>query len=245
MKFRIALAVLGALATMSAQAGGRGSLFDNPPQSSEPRQGFYLGFDLGQSSYDLSRSDLDSELADSLQQSGINVLSGSSETSEDGFTYGLIFGWQFLPWLAVEAAYVDLGDSEYKSNTVISDGVATADLRTTLTAESAGPTLSALGILPLGKGWDVYGRVGAYFGSNDATAAVSVDGIAADLDDSSSSQTFLWGGGVGYTRGHWTVRLDYQKFTDVGDDNGFGEVDVDRITFAGLYRFGNTFVRSK
>jgi OOP family OmpA-OmpF porin len=245
MKIRIALAVLGALATMSAQAAGRGSLFDNPPQSNEARQGFYLGFDLGQSSYGLDRGDLDSALADSLQQSGINVLSGSSETSEDGFTYGLIVGWQFLPWLAVEAAYVDLGDSEYKSNTVISDGVTTADLRTTLTAESAGATLSALGILPLGKGWDVYGRVGAYFGSNDATAAVSVDGIAADLDDSSSSQTLLWGGGVGYTRGHWTVRLDYQQFTDVGDDNGFGELDVDRITFAGVYRFGNTFVRSK
>jgi hypothetical protein len=136
---------------MSAQAAGRGSLFDNPPQSNDARQGFYLGFDLGQSSYGLDRGDLDSALADTLQQSGINVLSGSSETSEDGFTYGLIFGWQFLPWLAVEAAYVDLGDAEYKSNTVISDGVTTADLRTTLTAESAGPTLSALGILPLGK----------------------------------------------------------------------------------------------
>jgi outer membrane protein OmpA-like peptidoglycan-associated protein len=245
MRTRIALAVLGALATLSAQASGRASLFDDTTHGSEPRRGFYWGFDLGQSAYDLDRADLDSQLADTLQLAGINVLSGSSETSEDGFTYGIILGWQFLPWLAVEAAYVDLGDAEYKSNTVITDGVTTADLRTTLTAESAGPTLSALGILPLGKGWDIYGRVGAYFGSNDATAAVSLDGIPADLDDSSSSQTFLWGGGVGYTRGHWTARLDYQKFTDVGDDNGFGEVDVDRITFAGLYRFGDTFSRSK
>lgn len=245
MRTAIALAALGALATMSAQAAGRASLFDSPPPSKAPRSGLYLGFDLGQSSYDLDRGDLDSQLVDSLQQAGIDVLSGSSETSEDGFTYGITVGWQFLPWLAVEAAYVDLGDAEYKSNTVITDGATTADLRTTLTAESAGATLSALGILPLGGGWDVYGRVGAYFGSNDASAAVSVDGIPADLDDSSSSQTLLWGGGVGYTRGHWTVRLDYQKFTDVGDENGFGEVDVDRITFAGLYRFGDTFSRSK
>ena len=83
MKIRIALAVLGALATMSAQAAGRGSLFDNPPQSNEARQGFYLGFDLGQSSYGLDRGDLDSALADSLQQSGINVLSGSDEVPPD------------------------------------------------------------------------------------------------------------------------------------------------------------------
>jgi outer membrane protein OmpA-like peptidoglycan-associated protein len=246
MKTRIALAVLGALATVSAQAAGRASLFDDTTHGSEPRRGFYMGFDLGQANYGLDRGDLDSQLANSLQGAGINVLSGSSETSEDGFTYGIIFGWQFLPWLAVEAAYVDLGDAEYKSNTVITDGVATADLQTTLTAESAGATLSALGILPLGKGWDVYGRVGAYFGSNDATTAVSVDGIPAGLDDSSSSQTFLWGGGVGYSRGHWTVRLDYQQFTDVGDEgSGFGEVDVDRITFAGLYRFGDTFSKTK
>ena len=70
-----------------------------------------------------------------------------------------------------------------------------------------------------------------------ARSTTSVDGEpAGSFSDSSTSQSFLWGAGLGYTRGRWTSRLDYQQFTDVGDENGLGEVDVDRITFSAIYR---------
>ena len=153
----------------------------------------------------------------SLADVGLTVLDGQSSTSEDGFTYGIILGYQILPYLAVEAAYVDLGDAEYKSNLLVTDSVATTELNSKLTAESSGATLSALGILPFASGWEVYGRVGVYFGSNDAELQLSSVGVTESASDSSNSQDLVWGGGVGFTRGDWTLRLDYQQFADIGD----------------------------
>ena len=219
---RIALLTLAALAAAPVSAAERG---------------FYFGLDAGMASYDLDRDAIDAAVEAALDSLGLTVLSGSSSTSDDGFTYGITLGYQILPYLAVEAAYVDLGDAEYNARASVTDGVTTGDLRAQVTPESSGPALSALGILPIGSAWEVYARVGVYFGSNDVEARVSSGGASASASDSSSSEELLWGAGVGYSRQHWTVRLDYQQFQDIGDEDVAGEADVDRFTLMSLYRF--------
>ena len=222
MKSRLALLTLAALASSPALAAERG---------------FYAGLDLGQASYDLDRRDIDSQIVDAFDSLGLAVLSGSSSSSEDGFTYGITLGYQILPYLAVEASYVDLDDAEYRGNATVTDGVGTADFRTQVTTESSGPALSVLGILPLPRNWEVYARAGVYFSSTDVTARLSSGDVVSAASDSSNSEEFLWGAGVGYSRDQWTVRLDYQQYTDVGDEDVLGEVNVDRIAFSALYRF--------
>jgi len=222
MKSRLALLSLAALASSPALAAERG---------------FYAGLDLGQASYDLDRRDIDSQIVDAFDSLGLAVLSGSSSSSEDGFTYGITLGYQILPYLAVEASYVDLDDAEYRGSATVTDGVATADFRTQVTTESSGPALSVLGILPLPRNWEVYARAGVYFSSTDVTARLSSGDVVSAASDSSNSEEFLWGAGVGYSRDQWTVRLDYQQYTDVGDEDVLGEVNVDRIAFSALYRF--------
>jgi opacity protein-like surface antigen len=224
MKNRIALAVLATLVASPAFA--------------DEYSGFYWGFDLGQASYGLDRNDLDSQIVDGLAQQGLTVLSGSSETSEDGFTWGITFGYQILRYLAVEAQYLDLSSAEYKVNAQVTDGVNTSDVRSAVNIDSSGFSVSGLGILPVwDTGWDFYGRVGMYFGSNDAELNLSADSFSDRVTDSSSSESFFWGVGAGYTRGQWTSRLEYQKYVDVGDDNsGLGQADVDRIVFSAVYR---------
>jgi len=222
MKSRLALLTLAALASSPALAAERG---------------FYAGLDLGQASYDLDRRDIDSQIVDAFDSLGLAVLSGSSSSSEDGFTYGITLGYQILPYLAVEASYVDLDDAEYRGIATVTDGVATADFRTQVTTESSGPALSVLGILPLPRNWEVYARAGVYFSSTDVTARLSSGDVVSAASDSSNSEEFLWGAGVGYSRDQWTVRLDYQQYTDVGDEDVLGEVNVDRIAFSALYRF--------
>lgn len=222
MKSRLALLTLATLASSPTLAAERG---------------FYAGVDLGQASYDLDRRDIDSQIVDAFDSLGLAVLSGSSSTSEDGFTYGITLGYQILPYLAVEASYVDLDDAEYRGSATVTDGVATADFRTQVTTESSGPALSVLGILPLPRNWEVYARAGVYFSSTDVTARLSSGDVVSAASDSSNSEEFLWGAGVGYSRDQWTVRLDYQQYTDVGDEDVLGEVNVDRIAFSALYRF--------
>ena len=218
MKRILALAVLAALTSTPAVAEDRG---------------FYWGFDLGQYQHDLDQNALDSMLVDDLDSVGLTVLSGSSQTSEDGFTWGLTLGYQFFRYLAVEAAWVDLGSSEYKASVDATDGVDVYALDTKITADSAGATLSALGILPFAESWQVYGRAGMYFAGNDLE--VTVDGASGE--DSDNTQEFYWGVGGGYTAGQWTTRLEYQQYMDVGDDSTTGETDISRITLGAIYRF--------
>jgi hypothetical protein len=200
-------------------------------------RGFYAGFDLGQASYDLDRRDIDGQIVGAFDALGLNVLSGRSSTSEDGFTYGITLGYQILPYLAVEASYVDLDDAEYRGSATVTDGVTTADFGTQVTTESSGPALSVLGILPLPRNWEVYARAGLYFSNTDVAARLSSGDVSSLGNDSSSSEEFLWGAGVGYSRNQWTVRLDYQQYTDVGDEDVLGETNIDRIAFSALYRF--------
>lgn len=211
------------------------TLASSPTLAAE--RGFYAGFDLGQASYDLDRRDLDGQIVGAFESLGLTVLSGDSSTSEDGFTYGITLGYQVLPYLAVEASYIDLDDAEYRGSATVTDGVTTADFRTQVTTESAGPALSVLGILPLPRNWEVYARAGVYFSNTDVTARLASGDSVSTGDDSSSSEEFLWGAGVGYSRDQWTVRLDYQQVTDVGDEDVVGEVNIDRIALSALYRF--------
>lgn len=198
--------------------------------------GFYAGFDVGGYSHDLDANGLGRQVGNALGDLGLTVSNASSDTSEDGFTYGVLVGYQVLPYLAVEAAYVDLGDAEYKSRATVSDGISSADLAARVTTESSGPSVSALGILPFMKGWEAHARAGVYFSSNDATARLAIEGLEQSASDSSNSTEFLWGAGIGYTRGNYTGRLDYQQYVDVGDSRT-GEASIDRITFVAIVRF--------
>jgi opacity protein-like surface antigen len=223
MKRILALAVLAALTSTPAVAEDRG---------------FYWGFDLGQYQHDLDQNDIDNSLVDSLESEGYEVLSGRSETSEDGFTWGLTLGYQFFRYLAVEAAWVDLGSSEYKASVEVGDEGFIIPLDTKITTDSAGATLSALGILPFATNWQVYGRAGVYFANNDLEVRVSSGDLSAPPgEDSDNTQEFYWGVGGGYTAGQWTTRLEYQQYMDVGDDSTIGEANISRITLGAIYRF--------
>ncbi len=56
-------------------------------------------------------------------------------------------------------------------------------------------------------------------------------------EDSDNTQEFYWGLGAGYTQAHWTLRLEWQQYMDVGDEDTTGEVDIDRITIGAVYHF--------
>ena len=223
MRTVISAAVLASLLGLSAPA-----VADN---------GFYVGFDLGQGSVDADQAALDSALIDSFEEVGLDILDGTSSVSEDGFTYGLILGYQFLPYLAVEASYVDVGRLEYRASGIVSDGNATGDGQYEFDAEARGPALSALGILPFADYWSVYGRVGVFFADVKYEERLTIDGASGRWSDSSSSENFFWGVGAGLTQAAWTLRLEYQQYMDLGDEDIAGEADASRITIGAIYSF--------
>lgn len=194
--------------------------------------GFYVGADIGQASSDIKKGEIDSVVFGLF---GAEAARSSLDTSDT--TFSLFFGYQILPYLAVEASYVDLGKSTYKASGTY-PGEPPVDVNVKLDWESKGPTVSVLGILPFADVWDVYGRLGAYFADTKITARASSATDSASDHTSKNTTEFLWGVGAGYTfLDHWKAQIEYQGFPDVGDKNHTGEATVDRITLGMLYRF--------
>jgi opacity protein-like surface antigen len=199
-------------------------------------RGFYFGFDAGQVSVNSDKGGLDQSLIDGFTLAGLTVVDGSSEVSEDSFTWGLTLGYQVIDYFAIEASYFDLGKFEYRASGTATDGDALYEGHAAVDANGSGPALSAIGILPLGA-WRPYLRAGVLFADVDYDARVTIDGVSGSDDVSGSSENFLWGVGVGYTADHWTTRLEYQQAQDVGENSILGKADVSRIVLGAIYRF--------
>jgi opacity protein-like surface antigen len=204
--------------------------------ASAQERGFYVGAELGQSTIDSDKRGLDNSLVAAFDSLGLSVLNATSSVNEDAFTYGLILGYQVLPYLAIEASYIDAGAFEYKARGTVTDGISSVDARLDLDGSAKGPTLSALGILPIGP-WSAYGRIGVFFADVDYDVTLSAGGDSASLEPSSSSENFLWGVGAGYSNGEWTTRIEYQQINDLGDNDVAGKADAARIVLGAVHRF--------
>lgn len=200
--------------------------------------GFYVGGLVGATSFDVDEADF-AGIEDVFGGTGLAVTITDSSLDDSDTAFGAVVGYRFLPWLAAEARYVDLGEATYRARGTVSAVESAAvpfDLR--LKAKVKGPALSVLGILPFADRWEAYARGEVLFADTEFEASVNVDGDAASASDSANSTDFGVGVGIGANLGeHWTVRAEYERFLDVGDEEETGEADVDLASLQVLYRF--------
>jgi outer membrane protein OmpA-like peptidoglycan-associated protein len=230
--------------------------------SAAERTGFYIGGDVGQSNWNVTQKDADAWAAGIADAMGTisSVTPDKGKLSDTDVTYSLFVGYQFVPWLAVEASWMDLGNETINADGTyalvhISPPTATTAVGGTYSSnakfESSGWAISALPMLPLGESWNLFGRLGYYMGDNKASADFTAQNYNAATPpavvgapyafkdhQSDSSGTFLWGAGVGYTWNQrvW-FRLEYDNIADVAETGGH-KTDVERFTFGMVYRFG-------
>lgn len=225
-----------ALATFAALCAAQPALAE--------KTGFYVGADVGQSSMDINKGDLDTALLTALEfYYGDGIVDGTSDLDDSDTTFALTVGYRFMPYLAVEGQYLDLGEAKYTAGGDVYDafgkflGVGAAEAK----VNSSGFGLSVLGILPIQETWEVFARLGVYFGDTEASSSVSLDGfVEPDLtgSDSKNENEFFYGIGGGYTFNEtWNVRAEYTVFQDIGDEDLTGEADVDRFVLGVNYRF--------
>jgi OmpA-OmpF porin, OOP family len=179
-----------ALAALLAPALAIGSVY-----AAEP--GFYLGASGGQSFIDDEYGDQDYKIDD----------------DETGWKAYL--GYQFLPWLGVEAGYVDFGS--YSSDQLFGIGDAELDL-------SAWEGF-LVGTLPIGP-VDLFAKVGAA----DLQYEVDTQNFGTDSDNDTQ---LAYGVGAAYNfgKGHWGLRAEAEGYDD-------DEVDNFYFVSAGItYRF--------
>jgi Outer membrane protein beta-barrel domain len=174
----------------------------------ENERGFYVGGGVGQFNVKIDDIDDTDEAIQSLD--------------DDDTAWKFFAGYRFLPYLAVEAAYIDFGGP--------SDTFETSGSSGDYTAELSGFAPYVVGTIPLGP-VELFGKVGYYFYDVDLT--VDLDDLGDDVFQSDSSEEdLLYGAGIGVTFfEHINARLEYEKIdSDLVDD-------ADAIWLSGAWRF--------
>jgi hypothetical protein len=170
----------------------------------------------------------------------VSPLFWPADADDEAGAWGATVGYRIFRYAAVELNYLNLGTLERTEPLLIGPPPFTAIAEINHELETTGPAASALGVLPLSKNWELYARVGVFFADMEATTSIVNSSVPIQRRPSSitfGSEALLWGGGVQFNWGdHWTLRVDFQRFESVGEDNGAGEADIDLLSFGVLFR---------
>jgi OOP family OmpA-OmpF porin len=136
----------------------------------------------------------------------------STIANSDDNAWKLFAGWRFMPYLAIEGAYINLG---YPSDDFSATG---SSGRYKVHMDGFSPAV--IGTVPLGP-IELFAKAGYYFYNVDLRA--NTTSLAnASVESSHSRSDLLYGGGVGTTFiDHLNIRVDYEQidFTNYRSSN--------------------------
>ena len=176
-------------------------------------KGFYMGIGLGQSKAKDWCGDLASD--------------GFTGSCDDTATGKKIFlGYQYNKNFAIEGAYVDLGKAK-ASETVLGVPVSAY-------AKAKTWQLVAVGTLPLANNFSLFGKAGLH--NWDLDVGASALGLSDKVSDKGTDFTFGFGAGYEITK-NLGLRLEWERFRHVGEEDTTGKSNVDLLSVGLRYRF--------
>ncbi len=159
--------------------------------SQEPTEtsGFYLGGGIGQ--------------FDAKIHNFNDVVDTVDEWKDSTTAYKVYGGYRLNPYLGFELDYINLGKGS-------SDVVPGNNLENKVD----GFAPYAIGTIPIGRYFEVYGRAGWYFYNANRSYTDALDNTVKFKEDTDS---FVWGGGIGANIGEkFNIRAEYERF-DIKD----------------------------
>ena len=152
---------------------------------SHAAEGFYVGLNVGQSIYS-------SDVPDFAFLDDGSITSVGLDDSDMGL--GLMLGYQFSPYLALEGGYVDVGELNVDMS---SDGTGSeyAPGKVTFKEEGDGVFLDVKGILPLHEQLSLYGKIGVWNWNTDSVIADTTGSLISKSEDGSDA---LFGFGAAF-----------------------------------------------
>jgi OOP family OmpA-OmpF porin len=187
--------------------------------------GLYLGLSAGQgTAKDLpSAGEFDAALA------SLGVTTSSSSTDDSDFAFKLFGGYKVNKYFALEGSWTDLGEATYSANIV-----APVSASANANWEASAFALSALGILPLGSQFELFGKVGLTLW--DADLRVSAAGIEESADEDGSGAVYGIGANFNFTP-NLAIRAEWERYDGIGEDDTTGESDFDMWSAGLQYNF--------
>lgn len=186
--------------------------------------GFYFDAALGQSALkDLSKSDFDSALNASIQ---------SSTFDDKGSFWSVAAGYKACSYFAADLGFAELGAAKYRAN-ITASGV---PLLYKASLSSSGPTLAAMGILPIGSRFEIHGRGGLLFAKTSFKEYATDNTTSSSYAYSAKSRDFFFGVEAAFNiTQNIAAHVGAQRFLNVGDKYETGESDID------VFSLGVTF----
>jgi outer membrane protein OmpA-like peptidoglycan-associated protein len=208
----------GVLGVALACALGASSAFAAHP-------GFYVGAGAGEST-----------AKDKLDAFSGPVDIGRIELDKNETAYKGFVGYNFLPWLGVEAGYTSLGQpSNSETFPLVApplNGPTSVELETDLSAWQG----FVVGTLPLGP-VDIFGKIGWANLSSDSELKIDAPfadpGTPTSFKNSNGNDDSMavYGGGAAINFGHWAIRAEYEQY----DADHLDDLYV--VTGSLIYRF--------
>lgn len=171
----------------------------------------YVGIGLGQSSVDLTAS----------------PIGGVPPQKDDNDTAFKVFGGGFVnDNVGFELGYVDFGEFTITWDDGV-DYIKDA-------FEGSALYAAAVGYLPIGQA-KLFGKAGLARWDVDAVETSSIPGVGVSVSEDGID--LMFGIGAQIDAGNVLLRAEFERFTDVGDEDTTGQSDVDVIGVSAAVRF--------
>jgi len=186
---------------------------------------FYAGAQGGYASGGPDAGSISNQLVNDL-----GFFTASTQVDKGDGAWRVFGGYQILPWLAVEGAYVDVGKTKW-SSVVTPPGTIDVSLRTTAW------TLGVAARYEFVPKWYGYGRLSAAW--TETKPSVSTSGFAESAGTPKSTRTVpAYAAGVEYAFSpRFSGRLEYEGMSDVSSDELGGKFDVNMVSIGIRFNF--------
>lgn len=188
---------------------------------------WYVGASVGKSDIKFNNA----AQSDQFLDLGFTNPSTVSSTKDTG--YRAFGGYQLHKYIAIEAAYVDLGRFSFRTD-VTPRGSLTGSTRID------GFELSALGTLPLGERFGLFARVGALSAETRTsyTGGGSIETLIGGESQKRRSTELAYGAGAMFNiNKNFSVRGEWSRYEKLGNVLTGGRTDANLYSLGLVYRF--------
>jgi OmpA-OmpF porin, OOP family len=203
------------------------------------RVGPYGGLLVGNATYSVDAEEEEADLVQFFNGSGAPTRNVTTSTEDSDIGYTAAFGYRFSRYVAAELGLAQYGETSSMVRGEIDQGGGFVPASVKFSFAVGGPVFSLIGILPLGDKFEIYGRAGMLFASAERELAARVDGQNAGQGSAKGDSTeIVYGAGLAYNINQvYSLRLEHQRLSDVGQQDRSGTEDVDYTALGFLVRF--------
>jgi len=196
--------------------------------------GFYISAGLGRAEEDPGKSN-GANFSIGFPPAGIVHLEPDRVDVDGGDTaWSVGVGYKFSRYVAAEVEYLDFGTSEIAEHYSLDVPPLPDEITLNYSSTLTGPAISVLGSLPIGKGFEVYLRAGAFFADREFLILLPTEAGSTTYGDT------IWLGGAGVDwsfADRWAIRAEYLRSDDFGATFASGETAAESVLLRLRYKF--------